>query len=69
MNNHNTMNNHNKNIDKSINKLNKLNKINEVIEVIDLIEPFDGIRKDKSRVIFGILLTIIIIDTVIECAL
>ena len=63
------MDNHNKNIDNHNKNINKINKINEVIEVIDLIEPFDGIRKDKSRVIFGILLTIIIIDTVIECAL
>jgi hypothetical protein len=29
-----------------------------------LIEPFDGIRKDNSRIIFNILLTIIIVDCI-----
>ena len=57
------MDNYNKNIDESSENLNNVkNKKN-------IIEPFDGIRKDKSRVIFGILLIIIIIDTVIECTL
>ena len=31
------------------------------------IETFDGIRKDNSRIIFGILLSIITLDIIIEC--
>ena len=31
-----------------------------------IIEPFDGIRKDNSKLIFHILLGIIIIDIVME---
>lgn len=32
----------------------------------DLIEPFDGIRKDNSKIIFSILLSIIIIDVIMD---
>jgi hypothetical protein len=32
----------------------------------DIIEAFDGVRKDKSRLIFGILLILIIINIIIE---
>ena len=31
------------------------------------IEAFDGIRKDNSRIIFGILLSIITLDIIIDC--
>lgn len=31
------------------------------------IEGFDGIRKNNSRIIFGILISIIIIDFIYEC--
>jgi len=57
------MDNYNKKIDESSEYLNNVKNNKKIIE------PFDGIRKDKSRVIFGILLIIIIIDTVIECTL
>jgi len=43
------------------------NIINKKYNGKNIIENFDGIRKDNSRVIFGVLLTIIIIDIVIEC--
>ena len=33
----------------------------------NIIETFDGIRKDNSRVIFGILLFIITIDVIMDC--
>ena len=32
-----------------------------------MLEGFDGIRKDNSRIIFGVLLGIIIIDFIYEC--
>ena len=32
-----------------------------------IIETFDGIRKDNSRIIFGILLSIITLDIIIDC--
>jgi hypothetical protein len=32
-----------------------------------MFEGFDGIRKDNSRIIFGVLLGIIIIDFIYEC--
>ena len=32
----------------------------------NIIESFDGIRKDNSRIIFGILLSIITIDIIID---
>jgi len=57
------MDNYNKKIDERSEYLNNVKNNKKIIE------PFDGIRKDKSRVIFGILLIIIIIDTVIECTL
>ena len=38
---------------------------NEGFEYI--IETFDGIRKDNSRLIFGILLSIITLDIIIDC--
>jgi hypothetical protein len=31
------------------------------------IETFDGIRKDNSKIIFGILLLIITFDVIIDC--
>ena len=34
---------------------------------INTIETFDGIRKDNSRIIFGILLSIITLDIIIDC--
>ena len=34
---------------------------------VNIIETFDGIRKDNSRIIFGILLSIITLDILIEC--
>jgi len=34
-----------------------------------LIEPFDGVRKNNARKIFGILLIIIVVDFVIELIL
>lgn len=40
---------------------------NKKYNLKNIIEPFDGIRKDNSRVIFGFLLTIIMIDIVIDC--
>ena len=33
----------------------------------NIIETFDGIRKDNSRIIFGILLSIITLDIIIDC--
>ena len=33
----------------------------------NIIETFDGIRKDNSRIIFGILLSIITIDVIMDC--
>ena len=36
-------------------------------EFKNIIETFDGIRKDNSRIIFGILLSIITIDIIIDC--
>ena len=33
----------------------------------NIIESFDGIRKDNSRIIFGILLSIITLDIIIDC--
>ena len=36
-------------------------------EFKNIIETFDGIRKDNSRIIFGILLSIITLDILIEC--
>jgi len=33
----------------------------------NIIEAFDGIRKDNSRIIFGILLSIITLDIIIDC--
>jgi len=35
--------------------------------VLDIKEGFDGIRKSNSRIIFGILLGIIILDFIYEC--
>jgi hypothetical protein len=32
------------------------------------IETFDGIRKDNSKLIFGILLLIITLDIIIDCS-
>jgi len=32
-----------------------------------IIETFDGIRKDNSRIIFGILLSIIALDVIMDC--
>jgi hypothetical protein len=32
-----------------------------------IIESFDGIRKDNSRIIFGILLSIITLDIIMDC--
>lgn len=43
-----------------INTNKKKNKINKIMENVKNIEPFDGIRKDNSRVIFIILLLAII---------
>ena len=45
--------------------MNKNNKNNETNNTI--IEPFDGIRKNNSRFIFGILLFIISMDIIIYC--
>ena len=42
------------------------NNIFDVFNNFDIIETFDGVRKDKSRLIFGILLILIIINIVIE---
>jgi len=43
-------------------------KLNTIIETFEnLIEQFEGIRKDNSRLIFMILLTIIIVDCLIDC--
>lgn len=36
-------------------------------EFKNIIETFDGIRKDNSRIIFGILLSIITLDIIIDC--
>ncbi len=33
----------------------------------NFIETFDGIRKDNSKIIFGILLLIITLDVIIDC--
>ena len=50
----------------NINK--KLEKnINNGNHDINLLEGFEGIRKDNSRMIFGILLTFIIGDFIYEC--
>jgi len=38
------------------------NIVNNNTKGKNIIETFDGIRKDNSRIIFGCLLTIIIID-------
>ena len=43
-------------------------KLNTIIETYDnLIETFEGIRKDNSRLIFIILITIIIGDCLMDC--
>ena len=50
-------------------------KVNTIIETFDdiietfddIIETFEGIRKDNSRLIFIILLTIIIMDCLMDC--
>ena len=40
--------------------------INKKYNEKNIIEHFDGIRKDNSRIIFGCLLTIIIINILVE---
>jgi hypothetical protein len=40
----------------------KFNTIENYYTKTKIIEPFDGIRKENSKIIFNILLTIIIID-------
>ena len=40
----------------------KFNTIENYYAKTKIIEPFDGIRKENSKIIFNILLTIIIID-------
>jgi hypothetical protein len=47
----------------NFNKMN-FNKIKNYYNKNKVIEPFDGIRKEHSRIIFNILLTIIIIDCI-----
>lgn len=43
-------------------------KVNTIIDTFDdIIETFEGIRKDNSRLIFIILLTIIIMDCLMDC--
>ena len=43
-------------------------KVNTIIETFDdIIETFEGIRKDNSRLTFIILLTIIIMDCLMDC--
>lgn len=46
-------------------KLKKNKKSNNPI--LNIKEGFDGIRKSNSRIIFGILLGIIILDFIYEC--
>ena len=43
------------------------NDMNQIEGFKNIIEAFDGIRKDNSRIIFGILLSIITIDIIIDC--
>ena len=40
----------------------KFNTIENYYAKTKIIEPFDGIRKENSKIIFNILLTLIIID-------
>ena len=51
------------------NDLNKndLNKNDNFKNEGYIIETFDGIRKDNSRIIFGILLSIITLDIIMDC--
>ena len=44
-----------------------MNNKNENENNKNIIEPFDGIRKDNSRLIFGILLSVITINIIIDC--
>lgn len=48
---------------------NKMQKEGVEVEIsnINIKEGFDGIRKSNSRVVFGILLGIIILDFIYEC--
>lgn len=43
-----------------------INNIKQIEMFKNIIETFDGIRKDNSRIIFGILLSIITIDIIID---
>jgi hypothetical protein len=52
------VNNNNNNNNNSINK----NVFSSLLKVPSLIEPFDGVRKNNARKIFGILLIIIVLD-------
>jgi hypothetical protein len=42
--------------------LDNFNNLHEMKILNNVIEPFDGIRKNNARKIFGILLLIIIVD-------
>ena len=46
---------------------NKMQKEGIDVEISNIKEGFDGIRKSNSRVLFGILLGIIILDFIYEC--
>ena len=45
----------------------KFNTIENYYAKTKIIEPFDGIRKNNSLLIFKILLIIIIVDVAIDC--
>jgi len=46
--------------------INNFSNSNSNYKRIYSIEPFDGIRKNNARTIFGILLIIVIIDFIID---
>jgi hypothetical protein len=46
----------------NFNNLNNFNNLHEIKILNHVIEPFEGIRKNNARMIFGILLLIIVVD-------
>ena len=45
----------------------KFNTIENYYAKTKIIEPFDGIRKDNSKIIFSILLLMITLDIIMDC--
>ena len=54
----------NKMNNKMQNKMQNKNRKRDIQQILS--EGFDGIKKDNSRIIFGILLTLIIIDFIYD---